>query len=81
VGRVGERVGGIGISNGLSMVYLIKKINRATDTTKIMAQTKSSLVGVCARIGESRSTCRAMAAVISWLTLSKMYRLLIRFPL
>ena len=72
-------MGGIGISNGLSMVYLIKKINRATDTTKIMAQTKSSLVGVCARIGESRSTCRAMAAVISWLTLSKMYRLCMVF--
>jgi len=47
------------------MVYLIKKINRATDTTKIMAQTKSSLVGVYARVGESRSTCRVMAAVIS----------------
>jgi len=49
VGRVGVRVGGIGISNGLSMVYLIKKINRATDTTKIMAQTKSSLFGVHGR--------------------------------
>ena len=42
-----------------------KKISRVTDTMKIMAQTKSSLVGACARIGESRSTCRAMAAVIS----------------
>ena len=51
-----------------------KKISRVTDTIKIMAQIRSSFVGACARVGESRSTCRAMAAVISWLTLSKMYR-------
>ena len=58
-----------------------EKINRATDTTKIMAQTKSSLVGACARIGESRSTCRVMAAVISWLTLSKIKWLCMVYPL
>ena len=52
-----------------------KKISRVTDTMKIKAQMRSSFVGACARMGESRSTCRAMAAVTSWFTLSKMYRL------
>ena len=51
-----------------------KKISRVTDTIKIKAHTRSSFVGACARVGESRSTCRAMAAVMSWFTLSKIYR-------
>jgi len=43
------RVGGIGINNGFSMATFQMKIKRATDTTKIMAQTKSSLFGVHGR--------------------------------
>jgi len=41
---------------------------------KIKAQARSSCVGAWARVGASRSTCRAMAAVMSWFTLSKIYR-------
>ena len=77
MGRVGVRVGEIGVSNGFSMATFQMKIKRVTETMKIKAHTRSSFVGACARVGKSRSTCRVMAAVISWLTLSKMYLLCI----
>ena len=42
---------------------------------KIKAQTRSSCVGEWGRArNASRSTCRAMAAVMSWFTLLKIYR-------
>lgn len=64
-GRVGERVGEIGVSSGFSMATSQIKINRVTDTIKIKAQIRSSFVGAWVRVWGFRATSRAMAAVMS----------------
>jgi hypothetical protein len=52
-----------------------RKISRVIDTMKIKAQTRSSCVGAWGRArNASLSTCWVMAAVMSWFTLSKIYR-------
>jgi len=71
LGRVGERVGQIGVSFGFSIWQPHRRIKRVTVTTKITAQTKSLVVGADDG-GLSRSTCLVIEAVMSWFTLSKM---------
>ena len=65
LGRVGVRVGEMGLNRGLSMVHLTNRIREITDTIKIKAQIRSSFVGAWVRVWGFRATSRAIAAVIS----------------